>query len=58
VNGEPFDAVILAFGRFRAPVLPAGLDGFTGEVLHAFDYPGARHFHGRRVLVYWQDPVN
>ena len=52
VNGEPFDAVILASGRFRAPVLPAGLDGFTGEVLHAFDYPGADQFHGRRVLVY------
>ena len=52
VNGEPFDAVILASGRFRAPVLPAGLGGFTGEVLHAFDYPGADHFRGRRVLVY------
>jgi dimethylaniline monooxygenase (N-oxide forming) len=52
VNGEPFDAVILASGRFRAPVLPAGLGGFTGEVLHAFDYPSRDHFHGRRVLVY------
>lgn len=52
VNGELFDAVILASGRFRAPVLPAGLGGFTGELLHAFDYPGAEHFSGRRVLVY------
>lgn len=52
VNGERFDAVVVASGRFRAPVLPAGLDGFTGELLHAFDYPGAEHFRGRRVLVY------
>jgi hypothetical protein len=52
VDGEPFDAVIIATGRFRAPVLPAGLDGFTGELLHAFDYPGADHFRDRRVLVY------
>ena len=33
-------------------MLPTGLDGFTGEVLHAFDYPGVDHFRGRRVLVY------
>jgi dimethylaniline monooxygenase (N-oxide forming) len=52
VNGEPFDAVMLASGRFRAPVLPEGLGAFTGEVLHAFDYPGADYFQGRRVLVY------
>src|ERR1700712_4130997 len=30
LDGEPFDAVILASGRFRAPVLPTGLEGFTG----------------------------
>ena len=52
VDGEPFDAVIVATGRFRAPVLPAGLGGFTGEVLHAFDYSGADQFRDRRVLVY------
>jgi len=52
VDGEPFDAVIVATGRFRAPVLPAALGGFTGELLHAFDYPGADHFRDRRVLVY------
>jgi dimethylaniline monooxygenase (N-oxide forming) len=52
LDGEPFDAVIVASGRFRAPVLPTGLDGFTGELLHAFDYPGADHFRDRRVLVY------
>jgi hypothetical protein len=52
VDGEPFDAVIVASGRFRAPLLPPGLGGFTGELLHAFDYPGADHFRDRRVLVY------
>ena len=52
VDGEPFDAVIVASGRFRAPVLPNGLGGFTGEVLHAFDYPGVDYFRDRRVLVY------
>src|SRR6478672_9719236 len=52
VDGEPFDAVIIASGRFRAPVLPGVVAGFTGELLHAFDYPGADHFRGRRVLVY------
>ena len=52
VDGEPFDAVIVATGRFRTPVLPTGLDGFTGELLHAFDYPGADQFRDRRVLVY------
>ena len=52
INGEPFDAVISASGRFRAPLLPPGLEGFTGELLHAYDYPGAGHFAGRRVLVY------
>jgi dimethylaniline monooxygenase (N-oxide forming) len=52
LDGEPFDAVIVASGRFRAPVLPPVLEGFTGEVLHAFDYPGVEHFRGQRVLVY------
>jgi hypothetical protein len=52
VDGESFDAVIVASGRFHSPLLPAGLDGFSGEVLHAYDYPGSDHFRGRRVLVY------
>ncbi len=52
VDGEPFDAVVIASGRFRAPFLPTGLQGFTGELLHAFDYPGVDHFRDRRVLVY------
>ena len=52
VDGEPFDGVIVASGRFRSPVLPTGLESFTGELLHAFNYPGKELFRERRVLVY------
>jgi dimethylaniline monooxygenase (N-oxide forming) len=52
VDREPFDAVVVASGRFRRPRLPAELRAFQGELLHAFDYPGADAFHGRRTLVY------
>ena len=52
VDGESFDGVVVASGRFRRPVLPPGLTDFRGEVLHAFDYPGREHFADRRVLVY------
>ena len=41
VDGEPFDAVVVASGRFRKPRLPPVVDAFRGEVIHAFDYPGA-----------------
>ena len=52
VNGERFDFVALASGRFRKPSVPSGLRQFTGELLHAFDYPGAEPFRDRRTLVY------
>ncbi len=52
VNGEPFDAVVLASGRFRAPLRPSALDSFSGRLLHAFDYPGAEPFDDGTVLVY------
>jgi hypothetical protein len=52
VDGEPFDAVVVASGRFRRPALPPGLRGFTGELLHAFDYPGAEPLRDRPSLVY------
>jgi thioredoxin reductase len=52
VDGEPFDAVVVASGRFRRPTLPPGLDGYTGELLHAFDYPGAEPLRDRPTLVY------
>ena len=52
VNGEPFDCVALASGRFRKPLIPDALRPFQGELLHAFDYPGAGPFRDRRTLVY------
>ena len=52
VDGEPFDAVVAASGRFRKPQLPGIVDAFRGEVLHAFDYPGAEPFRDRTTLVY------
>ena len=52
VDGEPFDAVVVASGRFRRPALPPGLEGFAGELLHAFDYPGAEPLRDRPALVY------
>ena len=52
VDGEPFDAVVIASGRFRKPRLPAGVEAFHGELLHSFDYPGADAFSDRSVLVY------
>jgi hypothetical protein len=52
VDGETFDAVVVASGRFRQPWLPPAASGFSGEVIHAFDYPGADAFRDRRTLVY------
>ena len=52
VDGEPFDAVVVATGRFGRPHLPDGLGAFAGELLHAFDYPGAEPFRDRVTLVY------
>lgn len=52
VDGEPFDHVVIASGRFRKPSLPPPVRQFKGELLHAFDYPGAEAFRDRRTLVY------
>src|SRR4051812_33148835 len=52
VDGEPFDAVVVASGRFRKPYLPPIAEVFAGTVLHAFDYPGAEPLRDRAVLVY------
>ena len=52
VDGERFDGVIVASGRFRKPRLAPGLDAFRGDVVHAFDYPGAGPYRNRRTLVY------
>jgi hypothetical protein len=52
VDGEPFDGVVVASGRFRKPYLPPALSQFNGDVIHAFDYLGAERFRDRRTLVY------
>lgn len=52
VDGEPFDRVVVASGRFRKPSVPVALREFRGELIHAFDYPGAESFADRRTLVY------
>jgi dimethylaniline monooxygenase (N-oxide forming) len=52
VDGEHFDGVIVASGRFRKPCLAPGLDAFRGDVIHAFDYPGSEPYRARRTLVY------
>jgi dimethylaniline monooxygenase (N-oxide forming) len=52
VDGERFDALVVASGRFRAPRVPSVVSGFRGELLHTYDYPGAAPFAGRVVLVY------
>jgi dimethylaniline monooxygenase (N-oxide forming) len=52
VDGEPFDAVVVASGRFRKPRLPRVVEPFGGELIHAFDYPGAAPFRDRATLVY------
>jgi cation diffusion facilitator CzcD-associated flavoprotein CzcO len=52
VDGERFDAVVIASGRFRKPRLPHVVDAFGGEVMHAFSYPGAEPFRDRPTLVY------
>lgn len=52
VDGERFDALVVASGRFRAPRVPSEVSGFGGELLHTYDYPGAEPFADRVVLVY------
>lgn len=46
-------AVIAASGQFGAPHRPAlaGLDSFTGTVLHAAEYDAPTRFAGQRVVV-------
>jgi dimethylaniline monooxygenase (N-oxide forming) len=51
VDGEPFDAVVVASGRFRRPYVPDAVRAFRGELLHAFAYPGAEPFRDRATIV-------
>jgi cation diffusion facilitator CzcD-associated flavoprotein CzcO len=46
VDGEPFDAVVVASGRFRKPRMPRVVERFAGELIHAYDYPGRRGVPG------------
>jgi len=48
-----FPRVVVASGRFNTPYAPEvpGLESFTGEVIHTFDYSGPEVFRGRRVAV-------
>ncbi|GAA2071389.1 flavin-containing monooxygenase [Williamsia deligens] len=52
---EMFDRVVIATGRFRAPVIPPvpGLASFTGDggASSTFEYRGAGEYTGKRVLV-------
>lgn len=50
---EIFDRVVVATGRFQAPVIPAidGLGTFTGSVSTTFDFRDPARYTGRRVLV-------
>jgi dimethylaniline monooxygenase (N-oxide forming) len=52
VDGERFDGVVVASGRFRKSRLAPGLDAFRGDAVHAFNYPGAGPYRDRRTLVY------
>ena len=46
-------AVIVATGRHNVPRLPrwAGIDDFTGRVIHSQQYSSGREFTGKRILV-------
>ena len=52
-QAQVFPRVVVASGRFNTPCAPdvPGLESFTGEIVHTFDYPGPEAFRGRRVLV-------
>jgi putative flavoprotein involved in K+ transport len=47
------ETVIVATGYNGAPFIPdwPGLDGFTGELIHSFEYRNPAPFRGRDVLV-------
>ncbi len=52
IDGEPFEAVIVASGLFRKPSIPPIAQTFGGQLLHSFDYAGADPLAGRSVVVY------
>ncbi|RPA19842.1 NAD(P)/FAD-dependent oxidoreductase [Gordonia sp. OPL2] len=49
---EVFDAVAICSGPFKTPnTAIAGLEDFTGEIVHSADYRNSDRFRGRRVLI-------
>jgi cation diffusion facilitator CzcD-associated flavoprotein CzcO len=49
---EPFDAVAVCSGPFKTPNRTiAGLEDFTGEIVHSSEYRNNEPFRGKRVLV-------
>lgn len=51
-SSETFDAVAICSGPFKTPNREiAGLENFTGEIVHSAEYRNADRFAGKRVLV-------
>ncbi|BBY63563.1 flavin-containing monooxygenase [Mycolicibacterium helvum] len=49
---EPFDAVAVCSGPFKTPNRAiAGLEDFTGEIVHSSEYRNSDRFRGKRVLI-------
>ncbi|WP_413642729.1 flavin-containing monooxygenase [Mycobacterium sp. RTGN5] len=49
---EPFDAVAVCSGPFKTPNRTiAGLEDFTGEIVHSSEYRNNDRFRGKRVLI-------
>lgn len=49
---EPFDAVAVCSGPFKTPNRTiAGLENFTGEIVHSSEYRNNEPFRGKRVLI-------
>jgi cation diffusion facilitator CzcD-associated flavoprotein CzcO len=49
---EPFDAVAVCSGPFKTPNRTvAGLENFTGEIVHSSEYRNSERFRDKRVLI-------
>lgn len=52
VSKEPFDAVAVCTGPFKTPNRAiAGLENFTGEIVHSSEYRNNDRFRDKRVLI-------
>ena len=50
-SDQRFDGVVVASGHQSTPKHPAGLDGFTGDYIHAHAYRVPEPYAGKQVLV-------